>query len=173
MCAEIWHLYDADGNKTDRTFVRGQGNYRDIPEGLYHLVVDFLILHEDGTYLMTKRSDVKDVYPGYWEASGGGSAILDETPEQALKREMSEETGIVSDDYELINITFSANHGMFYSYLVRTSCDKDSIVLQEGETVDYKWVDVKGYIDYVDSGKEFSMVNHNNRYKTYIDSLRE
>ena len=54
---EIWDLYDRDGNKTGETFERGFGNYKNIPEGRYHLVVDILVLHEDGTYLLTKRSD--------------------------------------------------------------------------------------------------------------------
>ena len=32
-------------------------------------------------------------------------------------------------------------HGAYYAFVCITSCDKDSVVLQEGETCDYKWVD--------------------------------
>ena len=129
------------------------------------------MIHKDGTYLLTKRSDLKDVYPGYWEASAGGSALSGETPQQAALRELSEETGLVPDALELTGILFKdSSRGMYYSYIARVSCDKDSIVLQEGETTDYKWVGKEGFLAYVDS--EDAMRSHNQRYGNYIDTLR-
>ena len=168
---EIWDLYDRDGNKTGETFVRGFGNFQNIPEGRYHLVVDILVIHEDGSYLLTKRSEEKDVYPGFWEASAGGSALSDEEPLEAAKRELFEETGIVADSLELVGVSFKdSSHGLYYSYLAKVSCEKDSIVLQEGETTDYKWVDREGLLEYVDS--DGAMKSHNQRYEKYINSLR-
>ena len=168
---EIWDLYDADGNRTGETFVRGFGNYIMIPEGRFHLVVDLLVLHEEASYLLTKRSDIKDIYPGYWEASAGGSAIKGEEPLEAAKRELFEETGLTPDSMELVGIIFKdSSRSMYYSYLVKVSCDKDSIVLQEGETTDYKWVTREGFLDYVDS--DDAMKTHNLRYEKYINSIR-
>ena len=142
-----------------------------IPEGRFHLVVDLLVLHEDGSYLLTKRSDIKDIYPGYWEASAGGSAIKGEEPLEAAKRELFEETGLTPDSMELVGIIFKdSSRSMYYSYLVKVSCDKDSIVLQEGETTDYKWVTREGFLDYVDS--DDAMKTHNLRYEKYINSIR-
>ena len=169
---EIWDLFDRGGNRTGETFVRGFGNFRNIPEGRYHLVVDLLVIHTDGTFLLTKRSETKDVYPGYWEASAGGSAVSGEEPPQAAERELYEETGLRADSLELVGITFRENsHGLYYSYLAKVSGDKDRIVLQDGETTDYKWVDRTGFLSYVDSAE--AMTAHNLRYESYINGLRQ
>ncbi len=72
---------------------------------------------------------------------------------------------------ELINVLFKdTSRTMFYSYLARVNCDKTNIVLQEGETTDYKWVDRAGLLAYVDSDE--AIVSHNQRFAKYIDTLR-
>ena len=63
-----------------------------------------------------------------------------------------------------------SNKTMFYSYLVGVSCDKDSVVLQDGETTEYKWLDKEEFLAHVDS--EDSMKAHNLRYEKYINTLR-
>lgn len=169
---EIWDLYDRNGNRTGETFVRKPGNYKDIPDGRYHLGVDILALHEDGTYLLTKRSDDKDVYPGFWEASAGGAAKSGEEPLEAATRELLEETGLTADSMELVNVLFKdgGSHAIFYSYLAHVSGDKNRVTLQEGETTAFKWVDRQGFLEYVDSDK--AIVSHNQRYAKYIQSIR-
>ncbi|MBP5222474.1 MAG: NUDIX domain-containing protein [Lachnospiraceae bacterium] len=69
------------------------------------MVVDILVRHTDGTYLLTKRDMCKDVYPGYWEAGAGGSAITGEGPFEAAKRELFEETGLTPIHMELVSHT--------------------------------------------------------------------
>ena len=168
---EIWDLYDRDGRKTGRTWERTFGGYNHIPEGYYHMVVDILVQHADGTFLLTKRDMSKDVYPGYWEASAGGSALAGEEPLEAAKRELFEETGLTALSMELVSHTFrDKSHSMFYSYLAVVDSDKDSVVLQEGETVDYKWVDNRGFIEYVES--DLAIKTHNDRYKDVIERIR-
>ncbi|HEM4545907.1 TPA: NUDIX domain-containing protein, partial [Streptococcus suis] len=87
---EIWNAYTADGQLTDHTLTRGES----IPDGLYHLVVECIIRHHDGSTLFMKRDSTKPSYPNYYEATAGGSALFGEIAEQAILREVREETGI-------------------------------------------------------------------------------
>ena len=133
---------------------------------------DILVQHCDGSYLLTKRHPGKDIYPGFWEASAGGSAQLGENPEECAKRELFEETGILCDSFELVIISFSSRSpSLIYSYLARVDCDKDAIVLQEGETTEYKWVDTAGLLEYAKS--ELAIKSSVERYRDYYDKLRE
>ena len=57
-------------------------------------------------------------------------------------RELREETGIIADTLEeMEHYVKDETHGAYYVFVCVTSCDKDSVALQEGETCDYKWVD--------------------------------
>ena len=171
MVMELWDLYDKDGKRTGEVWERRHGNYMDIPDGRYHLVSDILVQHRDGTYLLTKRHPGKDIYPGYWEASAGGSAQLGEGPEECAKRELFEETGILCESFELVKITLSTRSpSPIYSYLAKVDCDKDAIVLQEGETTEYKWVDAAGLLEYAES--ELAIKSSVERYKSFYDKVR-
>ena len=171
MNKELWDLYDKDGNRTGEIWERRHGNYRNIPDGRYHLVSDILVQHTDGTFLLTKRDINKDVYPGYWEASAGGSAQTGESPEECAKRELFEETGLICDSFEVINKTFSErSHSLVYSFLAIVSGDKNAVVLQDGETTGYKWVSSAGLLEYAES--ESAIKTSVERYKKFYDKVR-
>ena len=169
---ELWDLYDKDGNKTGEVWERKPMNYLNIPEGRYHIVGDILVKHVDGTFLLTKRDMRKDIYPGCWEPGAGGAAQQGEEPYACAVRELFEETGLTADSMDLIGTSRSErSHALYYSYLAVVSCDKDSVVLQEGETTDYKWVDAKGLLDYAESAD--AMRNHVERYRGFINELED
>ena len=169
---EVWDLYDREGNKTGETWVRQQGNFNNIPEGRFHIVSDILVRHVDGTFLLTKRHPDKDVYPGLWEASAGGSAKQGENEYDAAKRELFEETGITAEKFELVNKVFrDGSHSLVCCFVTTVDCDKDSVVLQEGETVEYKWVDAAGMVEYADS--DLAIKSSVERYHVIYDELRK
>ncbi len=51
------------------------------------------VIEKDGSILMLRRSPLKDHAPGEWE-TGSGRVEAGETPEQAVHREVREETGL-------------------------------------------------------------------------------
>ena len=135
---EIWDAYDKQFCKIENVqLVRGEA----IPEGMYHLVCDIIVKYTDGTYLLMKR-DYKKHFGGMWELTAGGSALMNETPIECATRELSEETGIESGNLkEIGRIVHDGHRSLYVEYLCITDCDKNSVTLQEGETIDYKWVD--------------------------------
>ena len=168
MSMEIWDLYDERGQKTGETWERSRA--REIPEGRYHIVCDILIRHQDGDFLLTLRDPEKDLYPGCLEASAGGSALSGETPEEAARREMLEETGLTAGRLELIGTTRKPqSRSVIYAYLAVVNCEKDSVRLQEGETVDYRWVDAPTFLRMV--REEPVLKIQYPRYKPYLDTL--
>lgn len=136
--SELWDAYDNNFNKLNGiTLVRGES----IPDGIYHLVCEIIVKHIDGTYLMMQR-DYRKHLGGMWEVTAGGSALKGENPLMGAIRELREETGLMANDIkELKRIVHDGHHSLYVEFLCVTDCDKDLIILQEGETLDYKWID--------------------------------
>jgi len=135
---ELWDAYNSKFEKIEGlTLVRGEEAR--IPEGVYHLVCHILVKHTDGTYLLMQR-DFRKPYPGMWEATAGGSALKGETPLESAFRELQEETGIKASELtEIGRVVRDQTRSCYVEYLCVTDCDKDSVVLQEGETIAFKW----------------------------------
>ena len=163
---ETWDLYDEQGQKTGETWERSHA--REIPEGRYHIVCDILIRHQDGESLLTLRDPDKNIWPGCLEASAGG--LAGETPEEAARREMLEETGLAAKKQELIGTTRKPqSRSVIYAYLAIVNCEKNSVQLQKGETVDYQWVDAQTFFRMI--REEPVLKIQYPRYKPYLDTL--
>ena len=145
---EIWDAYNENEIKVGIDLIRGEK----IDEGLLHAVVVIIVYHEDGTYLLMKRDWNKSKFPGLWEAGASGCVLKSESFLEAAKRELLEETGIASEDFKLIYSSVNAELNAFYKvFLCTCNIDKNNIVLQEGETIDFKWTSSKELINFIDS----------------------
>lgn len=138
--AEIWDAYDKEFNKLKNIkLVRGEP----IPDGIYHLVGEVIVKHINGTYLIMQR-DFEKNFGGMWELTAGGSALQNETPLECAVRELKEETGIEALKItEIGRFVQDVNHSLYVEYLCVTNWNKNTVTLQEGETVNYRWVDKK------------------------------
>ena len=159
--AEIWDGYFADGTPAGVDIVRGEN----IPDGLYHLVSEILIRHNDGDFLLMLRDPSKPNFGGFYESTCGGSALKDEDPLTCAKREMYEETGIEADVLEPIGV-YVSHDTIYHNYICTVDCDKNSVRLQIGETVDFKWVTEQEFADFVNSDKMIPVQKI--RYMSYL-----
>ncbi|MBB6467043.1 8-oxo-dGTP pyrophosphatase MutT (NUDIX family) [Aminobacter lissarensis] len=57
-----------------------------------------LLVNESGQVLFGLRADWKKAWPGHWDAIGG-RVEPDETPEDAMRREVREETGVTPTEF--------------------------------------------------------------------------
>lgn len=93
---ELWDIYDKDKKRTGRTMKRNDWCLQD---GEYHLTVLGVVARRDGKFLITKRIMTKSWAPGWWEVSGG-AAQAGEDSEDAVLREVREETGLDVSTWE-------------------------------------------------------------------------
>ena len=160
---EIWDGYYRDETLSPIELIRGNP----IPTGLYHLVCEVLVRHIDGDYLLMQRDLAKRTFPGCYEATAGGSALKGEDKLTCVKRELREETGIVSDDFiEIGHFILDDHNCIIYTFLCITDCSKESIALQQGETMSYKWVNEDEFIRFINSGE--MIIPQRDRYLNYF-----
>ena len=97
---EFWDIYDENKNLTGRTMKRNDWNMQ---PGEYHLTVLAILRRPDGRYLITQRSQNKAWAAGCWEIPGGG-VMAKESSQEAIQREILEETGLDVSGIPYVNI---------------------------------------------------------------------
>lgn len=132
---ELIDLFDKDG-----TWIKKQMRGETIPKGLYSNLVCVFVINSRNEVLLTQRAYSK-TWSGLWENTGG-AVSHGENPRSAAKRELFEETGISCNGEDLVYLgkllttnRCSWMHGYFLSV---NKIEK--IRLQEGETINAKWV---------------------------------
>ncbi len=111
----------------------------------YHLAVKGIIRRKDGKILVLKRSNKDDHKPGVWESVGGGMD-REETPQEALSREISEETGmVVSVDSPFNVFTFKKDTGEFKVGITFLCEYTDGEVKLSDEHSEYRWIEPKEF----------------------------
>lgn len=104
------------------------------------------ILKDKDLFLVVKRSEEDDLYPGSWEFPGG-HLEFGETINNALKRELKEEIGFSNFDNPIItNYTDeikenngNKTHNIELDFVIKVNKEKINVTLSK-EHIEYAWV---------------------------------
>lgn len=147
MANEMWDLFTTDGVPAG-TIEKGNN----IPQGYYHVTVEVIPTNRKGHMLLTKRAMSKKRGGGKYEFPAG-SVLAGETPEDAAKRELREETGLIADDLTYIG-SYRDRQMRREVYIADIpSLLSADIRLQKEETTEYTFFTWDQWIDAISSGE--------------------
>ena len=117
---EVFPIVDEEGRVTGSA-TRGECHNG---SRLLHPVVHLHVFSSRGEVYLQKRPEWKDIQPGKWDTAVGGHMDYGETPEEALRREVSEELGITDFTPERIGqYVFDSQRERELVYVNRTTYD--------------------------------------------------
>lgn len=104
------------------------------------------ILKDDNMFLVVRRNENDDLFPGEWEFPGG-HLEEGETLEEGLKRELKEEIGFICDTKPIITHYYDEIkmkngeivHDLEIDFIINVDRSKVDIKLSN-EHCEYKWV---------------------------------
>lgn len=106
----------------------------------YYLAVKGIVRRGDGKILVLKRSEHDDHKPNVWETPGGGMDTA-ESPQDALEREIREETGLTVTIAEPFNVfTFKKDTGEFKVGITFVCDYTDGEVILSSEHSEFRWI---------------------------------
>jgi 8-oxo-dGTP pyrophosphatase MutT (NUDIX family) len=86
---ELVTIVDQENNEIGAVY-RWEMRARKLP----HRATYILVFNSEGELYVQKRTQTKDVFPGYYDVAAGGVVLAGESYEQGAVRELEEELGI-------------------------------------------------------------------------------
>lgn len=149
---ELFDVLSEDGTPSGIRRERGVCHRDGSLHGTVHIWI--ARRRRDGGFdlLLQKRSENKDCYPGCWDISSAGHIPAGETPEESVKRELSEELGLSAQEGEItrigdFRISFDeVFHGQPFCdreiaglYVWKKDLDPEALHLQKDEIDEVSW----------------------------------
>lgn len=147
---ELFDLYTAEREKTEKTMVRGERT----PDGYYRLVVHVCIFDREGRMLIQQRQPFKQGWSNLWDISVGGSAVAGDSSRSAAERETLEELGLAIDlTDERPSMTLYWENGFDDYYLLTMDLDLNTLRLQPEEVQTVRWAGKEEILQMIDDGR--------------------
>ena len=136
MVEELVDIVDDDDNVI-ATVTRSEMRAR----RLQHRSVGIAVLSTDGRLLIHRRGLGKDVWPGLWDIAAGGVVTSGETYENAARRELGEELGLLSDfDLELVGRSRYVDNSVAELCRGYRVVHDGPFTFADGEVIEARWV---------------------------------
>lgn len=102
------------------------------------------LIKQGDKYLFIKRSEINDYKPNEWDIPGG-TVEFGETPDEALTREIIEETGLTVEIKKPTYIISNVQDGVRHQFWVVYECEykAGNVKLNPEEHGEYLWASVK------------------------------
>ncbi len=127
--------------------------------GLIYRMVRASVEDGEGNVLIQKRVANKKTYPNCWDTSAGGNIGYPETYDEAIKRELAEEIGLIALDLSEVAYFYSeavdpdGNKMNRFTKVYRTIAPQSTqFAMQESEVSEVKWVSSAELREIVDEG---------------------
>ena len=118
-----------------------------LPSGILHRAFTALIFNNEGKLLLTKRSDKKMLWPGYWDGTVASHPRESETYMSSAERRMPEEIGIVCKMNYMNKFEYHVpykdvgSENEICGTLIGIVDDFDETCLIKDEISEIKWID--------------------------------
>lgn len=117
---------------------------------LKHRSIFILLVNDQDELLLQKRSQFKDSFPGYWTVSVSGHVTFGQTYDEAAKREMEEEIGLVLDLKPLQKIYIEEEREFAFIYKAHLKDEEmTKISFDQDEISEVRWVAVKKLTEFI------------------------
>jgi|SRR5665647_972104 len=104
------------------------------------LVAKCFILNSSGKILALKRANTVSIRPGEWDLPGG---MIDyrENPNEAIVREIIEETGITTNSCKVVFVSTEQSPAYILTFFYVTHVENETVQIS-AEHTDYRWISV-------------------------------
>lgn len=176
---EYVDILDEKGNKTGLTKSRKDAHI----DGDWHKVAFIFVVNDKGEIILQKRSDEKETNPNKWTASASGHLSAGDTDIEGAIRELEEEIGIQASAEDL-KYLFTVNEKHIKEvknlkirhiadvYLLYRNIELSSLVLQQEEVSDVKYVHYKDFEKML-LNDEDNIVAHDEIYSGVLKELQK
>jgi GrpB-like predicted nucleotidyltransferase (UPF0157 family)/8-oxo-dGTP pyrophosphatase MutT (NUDIX family) len=161
---EIWDILDENGRKTGMTAERPAMLGGQVAG--YHLVVHVYINNRQGQWLIQKRSDIKEIWPGLWDITGG-AALAGEDSLSAARREVEEEIGVRLDpSLMFIERRLCRKHSLIDIWVAYADFAIEDCRLDPAEVAEARWVDADSLVKII-----FEAEYRDDEYKSIVEGM--
>ena len=135
---EYWDIYDKNGHFAGKVIEKGAK----LLPGEYHKAVEIWIINQQQEFLLQKRSDTVELYPGFW-ALTTGRLQSGEDPQSGCLRELREELGIsleTRDLHPIAHVVRPRASMIWDIFLIEWNGTMEELSFSDHEVADVRWV---------------------------------